>query len=266
MKLSYQVGQAHALMAHGIRPSTIHCVSSGIIVAALLSNALTHGHSLRAHYEDLLAGHATRGRLPRLPQSRRLVAEYIERESLSMYADGPPIIALGARRTTYQPLLMDLRVCHRADIIEALMSIPFVADSAASRALQIIDGGFEHNTPHHLMPTSSQSVVLSHFAPKASYPDSYDRLPLARSLSRGPARHTYRLLWACINSTFPHAQERHIAEWIYPRHSCNLHFFSRSLTQHFGAIRQGIEDTESWLAGYASMARTTIESASGGAS
>ena len=227
--------------------ATIHCVSSGVIVAALVSNALAHGHSLRAHYEDLLAGHATHGWLPSLPQSRRLVAEYIERESPGRCADGPPIIALGVRRSTYQPLLIDLRICHRADILEALMSIPFVVDSAASRRLHIIDGGFERNTPHHIMPTFGQSVVLSHFAPKGSYPDSYDQLPLARWMSRGPLRHPSRLLWACINSTFPHAPQQHIPEWIYPRHGCALHFFSRSLAQHLSAIRQGVEDTEAWL-------------------
>jgi hypothetical protein len=248
MKLSYQLGQVHALMTHGIRPSSIYCVSSGIVVAALVASAMRYGHSLRSHYEDLLIGHATRGRLPKLPQSRRLIAEYISVKCLEPYPNGPSIIALGTQRSSYQPFLADLLVCHRADFLEALMSIPFVADSAASRLLHIADGGFEHNTPHHIMSQLIPSLVLSHFPPKSSHLSSFDRLPLAEKLSYAPIIHGYRLLWAYINTTFPHANDLSIADWIYPRYGCGLNFFSRSLAQHLGAIGQGIEDVEAWLA------------------
>lgn len=128
------------------------------------------------------------------------------------------------------------------------MSIPLLADSAASRSLHIVDGGFERNTPHHIMPAFMPSLVLSHFQPKASHPGSFDHLPWVRKLSRGPVRHSCRLLWAYINTTFPHASDRRIAEWIYPRYGCGLNFFSRSLARHIEAIRQGVEETEVWLA------------------
>lgn len=248
MKLSYQVGQAHALVMHGVCPSTIYCVSSGIVVAALIAHAMHSGQSLRANYENLLANHATRGQLPKLSQSRKLVAAYIEAECIAPSDDGPQIIAVGARRGSYQPLLFNLRVCHRAEVLEALMSIPFVADSAASKSLQIVDGGFDRNAPYHLMPEFAPSLVLSHFQPKVSHPDCYGGLPGVGRLSRGPLLHGYRLLWAYINTTFPHASDLSIANWIYPRFGSGLNFFSRSLEQHLRAIRQGVEDTEIWLA------------------
>ena len=127
------------------------------------------------------------------------------------------------------------------------MSIPMVADSAASRLLQIVDGGFECNTPYYIMPASTSSIVLSHFRPMASYPESIDRLPLYW-LSRGPIRHGYRLLWAYVNTTFPHVSDQCCAEWIYSGYG-GLNFFSRSLARHREAIRQGVEDMEKWLAG-----------------
>lgn len=248
MKLSYQVGQAHALIESGVRPTTMYCVSSGIVVAALMAYAMRGGGSLRTHYENLLTGHAVHGLLPKLPQCRYLIADYLAQECLSRCAAAPPIIALGAQRSSYEPLLIDLRVSHRTEILEALMSIPLVADSTASRTLRIIDGGFEHNTPRHLMPVGMPSLVLSHFAPKASHPSRYGRMPHASSLSGGMARHSYRMLWAWVNTSFPHASGSHLGEWIYPRRRSRLHFFSRSLTQHLEAVRLGVDETMAWMA------------------
>jgi hypothetical protein len=200
------------------------------------------------HYEELLASQAQRGLLPPLLQSRRLAVEFIENECLAAsHASQTTLIALGARRSTYQPLLLNLRVCHQADVVEALMSIPLIADSAASKALDIVDGGFEANTPHHLMPAFQPSLVLSYFKPEGSWPRSFRSLPMQRLLAHGPVRHPYRLLWAWINTTFPHAHDRYTTSWIFPRSPCGLNFYSRSLEQHLAAIRQGVADVEAEL-------------------
>ena len=244
MKLSYQIGRIAALLDAGLVPSDIVAVSSGIIGALLFKASVQEGMTgkeLCRRYAGLLDAMASKGRLPSMSTVRRYSAEQCSAIIGRVSAQPPRLRALAARRGDYHPLVLDLVGDRDPDFFEALMSMPGIFDSRASRRLGLVDGGYHSNHPYESV--AGPAIVMAFFPPRPSPFRRYEDFAALSPSRARPVTHALRLLWAFVNTTFPsRPRDAHRVRWEAPRRSSGLTFFSRHMPTHLRAIREGLAD------------------------
>jgi len=249
MKVSYQVGQAAALVEGVGVPEAIWSVSSGLVTASFVSAYGDSPAAILASYAEHLRSVASRGVLPSVKTSRRLAVQVCANLLGKTRARGiRTMTAVGANRSDFRPTCVDLSSA-APEALEALMSIPLLLDSQSSRELEVIDGGYHHNVPWRFAPATRRTFVLAYFQPSPRHAERFEQLRWARTIERRAIQRAYRHVWAWVNCTFPHQPtERSNLTWFIPKTRRLLSFFSRNLSHHLRALECGYEETRAELA------------------
>lgn len=244
MKVSYQIGQAAALVERFGAPQKVYAVSSGLITASIIVAHGSSANAMLAAYRSYLSDITRDGKLPALRACRRLAAEMcgqMLRSTRSYHVQQAQVF--GVQRDSFVQTRFDLLAEPTPPLLQALMSIPTLLDSQESRRLGIIDGGYHQNIPWEVAHDQECSIVLSYFTASSRHPRSFDEFAQQLKFRPSALRRALRHLWAWINSTYPHhPAERHNLIWCDATDNLRLDFFSRPLSAHLQAIEDGYLD------------------------